>query len=252
MEITVKGIKLSYTDAGSGEEVLMLHGWGSSKQVYNGFINTLKENHRCVALDFPGCGESQIMESPFTLEDYAQLVKEFIAAVGLKNPVLVGHSHGGRVVLYMAAKRILNPPKIVLLDSAGIVPEKTASQRAKTAMFKVAKSVLGLRVFGKMGEEMVEKARSRFGSADYKAAPRVLRETLVNVVNVDLRDILHNIKCPTLLIWGDRDAATPLSDAEIIKSKIPDSGLCIIKGTGHFSFCENPVQANAIIKSFLG
>ena len=74
----------------------------------------------------------------------------------------------------------------------------------------------------------------------------------MKLVNTDLRHLLPNIKCPTLLIWGDKDTATPLSDAKIIESLIDDSGLCVIKDTGHFSFCEKPYEANAIIKSFLG
>ena len=101
-------------------------------------------------------------------------------------------------------------------------------------------------------ESLLNKARRQYGSADYTAAPPVLRQTLVKLVNTDLRDILHNIKCPSLLIWGENDTATPLSDAKIIESLISDSGLCVIKGTGHFSFCEKPYEANAIVKSFLG
>ena len=98
----------------------------------------------------------------------------------------------------------------------------------------------------------MQKARNYYGSADYNAAPEVLRKTLVSLVNTDLRDILHSITAPTLLIWGENDTATPLSDAKIIESKIKDSGLCVIKGTGHYSFCERPFEAQAIINSFLG
>lgn len=74
---------------------------------------------------------------------------------------------------------------------------------------------------------------------------------MVSLVNTDLREIIGNISCPTLLIWGENDTATPLSDAEIIKNLIPDSGLCVIKGTGHYSFCEKPYEAAAILRSFI-
>jgi pimeloyl-ACP methyl ester carboxylesterase len=97
----------------------------------------------------------------------------------------------------------------------------------------------------------LDKARAYYGSADYNAAPEVLRKTLVSLVNTDLRDIIGNITAPTLLIWGENDTATPLSDAKIIESKIKDCGLCVIKGTGHYSFCERPFEAQAIINSFL-
>ena len=88
--------------------------------------------------------------------------------------------------------------------------------------------------------------------ADYNAAPLVLRQTLVNLVNTDLRNELHKITASTLLIWGENDTATPLSDAKIIESLIKDAGLCVINGAGHFAFAEAPKQTAAILNSFLG
>ena len=70
-------------------------------------------------------------------------------------------------------------------------------------------------------------------------------------MNTDLRDILPNITCPTLLIWGDKDTATPIEDAKIIEGLIPDAGLCVLEGTGHYSFCEKPYQAHRILESFI-
>lgn len=252
MEINVKGIKINYTEKGSGKDVLLLHGWGSSNAVYTGIMNTLCSSCHLVAPDFPGCGGSDIMKEPYTIGDYADLVLGLIDALQLKNPVLVGHSHGGRVILYMTAAGMISPPKIVLIDSAGLIPKKSFKQKLKAGSFKTIKKVLTLPLIENKSRNLLEKARRHYGSADYNAAEPVLRKTLVNVVNIDLRDELHKIKCPTLLIWGDKDTATPLADAEIIKSKIADCGLCVIKNTGHFSFCEKPYEANAIIKSFLG
>ena len=79
----------------------------------------------------------------------------------------------------------------------------------------------------------------------------MLRQTLVKVVNEDLVPYMDKITASTLLVWGENDTATPLRDAHIMESKIKDSGLCVIKGVGHFSFVENPVQAHAILNSFL-
>ncbi|MBQ0083859.1 MAG: alpha/beta hydrolase, partial [Clostridiales bacterium] len=188
----------------------------------------------------------------YTLKDYADFVLEFIEKAGLNNPIIVGHSHGGRVALYLTSEKLLSPPKMILLDSAGLIPKKSAKQRFKAASFKAVKKVLSVPLWKESAEPLLDKARKHYGSADYNAAPPVLRKTLVNVVNTDLRDKLGEITCPTLLIWGENDTATPLSDAKIIESKIKDAGLCVIKGTGHFSFCEKPYEANAIIASFLG
>lgn len=251
MEITVKGLKIEYTEQGSGIPVLLLHGWGSSFDVYKGIMGALCDRCRLVALNFPGCGGSEIMAEPWNIDDYCDLVLEFMAAVGLQNPILIGHSHGGRVILNLCGKGILNPPKVVLLDAAGLIPKKSFKQKMRARNFKIIKRILTLPIIKNYSKGLLNKARAHYGSADYNAAPEVLRKTLVSLVNTDLRSILPNIKCPTLLIWGENDTATPLEDAKTIEKLIPDAGLCVIKGTGHYSFCEKPYEAHAILRSFI-
>lgn len=251
MEILIKGINVNYEQSGNGADILLLHGWGSSNIVYKNIMGLLSGNYRLTAPDFPGCGQSGIMAEPWDTETYAEFVLELIEKLELKNPILVGHSHGGRVILKLCGEKKLHPPKIILLDSAGLIPKKSAKQKVRSYSFKTIKKVLSLPVINKYSENFLEKARRHYGSADYNAAPPVLRQTLVKLVNTDLRNILPNIECPTLLIWGENDTATPLNDAKIIESLIKDSGLCIIKNAGHFAFCEKPYEAGAIIKSFL-
>ena len=251
MFINIDNLNIEYTIEGEGYPVLLLHGWGSSYAVYNGIISTLKNRYKVVALNFPGCGNSDTMENPWNLDDYCNLVLKFMNEIGIENPIMFGHSHGGRVTLKMAADGMVNPPKIVLLDSAGLIPKKSFRQKWRAKSFKIIKTVLTLPIIKSFSAPLLDKARRHYGSADYNAAPLVLRQTLVSLVNTDLRDILHNIACPTLLIWGENDTATPLADAKIIESKIRDCGLCVIKGTGHYSFCERPFEAHAIINSFL-
>ena len=251
MNVLIDGLKINYIDEGEGTPVLLLHGWGSSGEVYRGFINTLKSRCRLVAPDFPGCANSDTMSEPWDLEDYCDFVLKFMKAVGLEDPIMMGHSHGGRVTMYMTATGMVNPSKIVLLDAAGLIPKKSLKQKFRAKSFKVIKAVLTLPVIRNFSASLLDKARRHYGSADYNAAPEVLRKTLVSLVNTDIRDVLPSIKCPTLLIWGENDTATPLSDAKIIESLIDDAGLCVIKGTGHFSFVERPFEANAIINSFI-
>lgn len=251
MEIVINGLRIKYTDEGSGTPVLLLHGWGSSLDVYRGIIATLKGRCRLVAPDFPGCGGSDIMKEPWTLQDYCDFVLKFIEAVDLKDPIMIGHSHGGRVTLYMTATGMVRPHKIVLLDAAGLIPKKSLKQKFRAKSFKVIKRVLTLPLIKNFSAGLLDKARKHYGSADYNSAPEVLRKTLVSLVNTDIRELLPSIKCPSLLIWGENDTATPLEDAKTIEKLIPDAGLCVIKGTGHFSFCEKPYEANAIINSFI-
>ena len=251
MIINIDGLNIEYTEEGQGIPVLLLHGWGSSFDVYRGIISALKNRCRLVAVNFPGCANSDIMTEPWDLDRYCDFVLKFMQAVNLENPIMIGHSHGGRITLKMTASGMVNPPKIVLLDSAGLIPKKSFKQKFRAKSFKAIKRVLTLPVIKNHSEGLLDKARRHYGSADYNAAPEVLRKTLVSLVNTDLRDILGNIKCPTLLIWGDKDTATPLSDAKIIESLISDAGLCVLEGCGHYSFCEKPYQAHAILNSFI-
>ena len=251
MVVNIDGLNIEYTEKGNGIPVLLLHGWGSSFDVYKGVMSALEDRCRLVALNFPGCGNSDTMEKPWTLDDYCDLVLKFIKEVGLDNPILIGHSHGGRVILKLAGDKLLSPPKIVLLDSAGLIPKKSFKQKMRAKSFKSIKKVLTLPLIKDKSEGLLNKARAHYGSADYNSAPPVLRNTMVSLVNTDLRDIVSNISCPTLLIWGENDTATPLADAKILEKLIPDAGLCVIKGTGHYSFCEKPYEAHAILRSFI-
>ncbi len=251
MFVNIDGLNIEYCEEGSGISVLLLHGWGASFDTYRGVINTLKDRCRVVAVNFPGCGKSDTMENPWNIDNYCDFVLKFINAVNLDNPILFGHSHGGRVIMKLAGTGLLKPPKIVFLDSAGLIPKKTLKQKWRAKSFKIIKRVLTLPGIKKFSGGLLDKARKHYGSADYNAAPLVLRQTMVSLVNTDLRDLLPNISCPTLLIWGENDTATPLTDAKIIESLIPDCGLCVLKDCGHFSFCEKPFEANAIINSFI-
>ena len=146
MQVTVDGLKIEYTDTGSGIPLLLLHGWGSSSAVYAGVIAALSDRCRCVAPDFPGCGGSETMKTPWTIDDYCTFVLHFMAAVGLDQPILCGHSHGGRVIMKLAGSGLLHPPKIVFLDAAGLIPVKTPRQKRRAKEFKTIKKMLTLPV----------------------------------------------------------------------------------------------------------
>lgn len=230
---------------------MLLHGWGSSIEPWRGIINTLNVNHRVVALDFPGCGKSEILKTPWCANDYAEFVLEFMKKVNLNNPVLIGHSNGGRVIMKLCGEKMLNPPKIVFIDAAGLKAKKSFKKQFKIKTFKTIKWFLSLPILKNHTKELLELARNHFGSSDYNSAPEVMRKTMVTLINEDMEPIVKNISCPTLLIWGESDTDTPLYMAHRLEELISDTGLCVLKGTGHFSFIQKPYEAQAILKSFL-
>lgn len=251
MNIEINGLNINYETVGDGKEILLLHGWGSSLNAYSFIMNTFKDRYKLTAVDLPGFGKSDMLSSPWTVDDYCDFVLEFIKKINIKDPVYIGHSFGGRLIIKLSGLKRINPKKIILLDAAGIKHKKTIKQKVRQTTFKTVKKVLSVKLWKNACEPLMDKARNYFGSADYNNAPPVLRQTLVNTVNEDLTCYLDSIDASTLLIYGENDTATPVSDAEIMNSRIKDSGLCIIKNAGHFSFIDKPYEVNAILKSFL-
>ncbi len=100
--------------------------------------------------------------------------------------------------------------------------------------------------------DAVEEMRRKRGSSDYNNATPLMRTTLVKVVNEDLEPLIHLVKCPTLLIWGDLDTATPIEDARRMEELIADAGLVVCEGAGHFSYAEQPAKANGALQAFFG
>ncbi len=249
MTVTIDQIETNYLDLGeqSEETVVMLHGWASNCELFRNSAAPVSAKYRVLAPDMPGAGETP--EPPFDwhVDDYVDFVVHFIAHFGCKKVILLGHSFGGRVIIKMANRERLpfEITKIILVDSAGIRPEKTAEQKMKEGAVKFGKKLIS------RSPALLDKMQSKMGSADYKAASPLMRKVLVNTVNEDLTDLLPGIKQSTLLIWGTLDTATPIADAEKMERLIPDAGLARIEGAGHFSFLENAALYNAILASFL-
>ena len=121
----------------------------------------------------------------------------------------------------------------------------------KVKSFKIARFIFENTALGKMYPNFINNMRKKSGSADYNMASVRMREILVKVVNEDLSNLLSNIKNKTLLIWGDKDDATPISDAHLMNKLIADSRLVVVENTGHYSFLENPTIVNTEIQKFL-
>ncbi len=251
MFVTVKNIKIAYTDTGNGTPVLLLHGWGACKEVWQGVVSLLQGQYRCIAIDLPGCGQSGLPEEPLTVQDYAALVLEFLQTIDVQEPLLIGHSHGGRTILELLTRQLLHPQKVILFGSAGIPAKKTFQKSARQFAFKTAKRFLLLPGIRRFSGKALDKLRGFFGSADYNAAPEVMRKTMVQVLHTDYTQILEKISAPCLLIWGKNDTATPLWQGQLLESKIPDAGLCVIENAGHYCFTEQPGLVYPILKSYL-
>jgi pimeloyl-ACP methyl ester carboxylesterase len=166
---------------------------------------------------------------------------------------LVGHSNGGRIAIKLNILENLpfNINKNILIDSAGIKAKLSFYKKLRIKLFKILKKLSTITFVKNLFPNLESDLKNKFGSSDYNNASPIMKETLVKLVNEDLTDKLNKINVPTLLIWGDKDTATPLSDAKIMNKNIKDSGLVIYENCSHFSFVENREKTILVFKSFL-
>lgn len=239
MKIKIDNINVNYIQYGEGKDVLLLHGWGQNIQMMKPIGDNLCRNHRITIIDFPGFGESDEPLVPWTIRDYAVLVEKLVKELGIKKPVVMGHSFGGRVAIYFSADNPIE--KLVLFGSPCIREETTLPLSVR--ILKKLKTLPGL---DKLGEKM----KKYIGSRDYKAASPIMRQTLVNVVNEDLASYARRIEEPTLLIWGENDTEAPIEGAKELEKIMIDAGLIILPGT-HYAYLENLGQVITILNNFI-
>ncbi len=253
MEILVDGLKVNYAFFGEGPEtVVILEGWGTSMPVYQSIANLLSEKYRVLLFDLPGFGDSDEPKQPWSVDDYVDFLLHFMEALQIKEVTLLGHSYGGRMIIKLAARE--NAPihinRIVLVDSAGVMPKKTFIKKVKALRYKFYKNLASTKIAQAICPELIADWKSRQGSEDYRRATPIMKGCLVKAVNEDLTALFPKVKQEVLLIWGDKDTATPLSDAKKMESMMPSAGLAVIEGTGHYCFLEKPDQFRGILKAY--
>ncbi|MCR5596266.1 MAG: alpha/beta hydrolase [Lachnospiraceae bacterium] len=255
--IDIKGQKTAYCISGlegdSAPVALILQGWGTGYTLYDSIAKLIGDRFKVVQFDMPGFGLSDEPDTPWDVERYADFVCDLLAELNIKSAMLIGHSYGGRVIIRLASRDHLpfEISRIILIDSAGILPVRTRAQLRRQKKYKILKKLFDNKFIYFLFPEIIDDWKSKQGSADYRSASPTMRVTMVKAVNEDLTELLPKITQDTLLIWGDQDTATPIRDAHIMEEKIPNSGLAIIPGTGHFSYAENPELFANIINAYL-
>lgn len=247
-QIIVKNLLVSYSRSKVGDSaILFLHGWRSEAGAWRVIVDSGQwtVNSSIYCLDFPGFGKSQTPKVAMTVGDYAEIVKEFIEKLDLKNVIIVGHSFGGRVGIKLAAQNPNLISKLVLVDAAGFA----MNSRRKSQMKLIAKI---LKPFFKpqFMQGLRKKIYKVIGAEDYVATPE-LQKTFVNVTSEDLTGDMKKITCPALIITGEQDQDTPMEFGKRMNSLIPNSKFEIIKNAGHFSFIDKPQEFIKLLNEFI-
>ena len=247
------GMTVHYEVRGSGPHVFLLHGWGSNLSLFNDLAETLSSQYCVVSLDFPGCGGTDEPGEPWGLDDYVRFTAEFISSFETTEIILLGHSHGGRVAIRLATDSGLGftITKMILVDSAGIIPHRSWRYHMRVLSYKAGKAVLSWAPIAKAFPDGLGSLQKALGSADYSSASEVMRASLVRIVNTDCEPLLPQITAETLLIWGENDTDTPLSDGQAMEKAIPGSGLVVLPNAGHYSFIDQGYTFRKVMESFL-
>ena len=243
MYFNYEDINLYYEKYGSNKKsIVILPGWGNTRETFNYMINFLKNYFTVYILDYPGFGNTNFPKYDLTIYDYSDLIYEWIKSLNIKDPILIGHSFGGRIITTLLGYYNYSFKNVIYLNSAGIKPKTSF----KTKIYKFLKK-LKFFIPNKYKQKYLSFLFKKFASTDYNSLPPNMMNTFRNIVNEDLKPYLKYIETRALIIWGNKDTATPLSHAFIMNKLIKNSELIILNNAGHFSYLNYPDLINNII-----
>ena len=241
MKKTIKNVNVNYELYGEGKDTLvLLHGWGQNIQMMKPIGDKMQFNHQILIVDLPGHGESDEPDFAWTLYDYVEMLKELIKELKLKHITLIGHSFGGKISLLYAS--MYEVEKVVVFGSP--YKKKIQKDSLKLKVLKGLKKVPGI-------NKLEGFAKKHIGSTDYKNASGIMREILVNHVNLDITEEVKKINVPLLIVWGTNDQAVPIEDAYELEKLVKGSGLVVYDNCTHYAYLENLGQTINVLKSFL-
>lgn len=251
MKFNVKDFTMYYEKHGNNDKnIIILPGWGNTRETFNYLISILKEEYTVYILDYPGFGKSTFPNRDLTIKDYSYLITEFIKKKKINNPTLIAHSFGGRIIIDMFQDLKVKINNLILIDIAGIKPKKSLFKKIKEKTYKLLKKLVFILPKGTR-KPILEKLIKLFGSSDYYMLPDNIRNTFINIVNYDQKDLIKNINVDTLIIWGELDKDVPLKDGYYINKEIKNSGLVIIPKSRHFPYLDRAYYVNRVILEYL-
>lgn len=201
--------------------VIALHGWGRSGA---DFARILADQDG-LAIHLPGFGPAPPPPQAWSSADYAEVIAQ--ALEGRGPVVVVGHSFGGRIAVRLAAA---HPQLVSHLVLTGVPLTRVQAPSTPKPVFRLVRA---LRRAGLVPESVMESARQKYGSLDYRQASGVMREILVGVIGEDYLDDATRVTCPVTMVWGELDKPAPLAAAQRALDFFPHATLRVVSGAGH-------------------
>lgn len=262
----VDGLRMRYLDYGSGPALVLLHGMASSWQWWLENIPTLAQRHRIIAVDLPGCGNSEPLPAPAEMQTHARTVLDLLCQLEVTSADVAGHSMGGLIALEMAAAEPQRVKNLILVDAGG-VPMTERRLASILVLLRICAATLR-RPF--IRRALAKRAWVRYmflrgGFRDPRAmSPQLAAELMPVFAGPGFVDSVAAagravramrpaaITCPALLIWGEHDVMAPLRCARDMHGQLARSALTVIPGAGHTPMIEFPGQFNDAVLNFIG
>jgi len=264
----VEGRRINYVDVGSGDgpPVVFVHGLSGSWQNWLENLPYFAQKHRCIAMDLPGFGYSDMPAEKISISGYARQVDSLCEQLGLGTCIVVGNSMGGFVTAELSIRHPDRVERACLVAAAGISITNLRRRPVLT----------GARIFGALGAGSVAQnrfivARPRlrwfFTNFVFRHPSRIAADLMYEQVrgagkpglydamdaltSYDFRDRLPDIKAPTLIVWGAHDMLVPVDDAHEFERLIPQSRTIILEDTGHVPMLERPQKFNELLEELI-
>lgn len=253
--IEVDGIRVHYYETGSkdGPPVVLVHGLGGHGEDWRNLLpHLVGAGFHVYVPDLPGYGRSQQpRDFSYSIPDEANVVLQFMNALGLKQVDLGGHSMGGWIVQWLAAHHPERVHKLMLFDSAGLHDRPTWNTDLFTPNSAKELDQLDALLMPNPPQvpAFISRDILRVSRQNAWVIDRALQSMLTGNDTTD--NLLPKLKMPVLIVWGAEDHITPLSEGEQMHKLIPQSKLDVIPGCGHLAPVQCARQIAPELQQFL-
>lgn len=257
LQTEIGGLSVAYERTGKGPALVLLHGFTQDSRVWSPQVEALSDHFTVIAWDAPGAGRSPDPSEPFGISDWAECLAGLLDAAGVQQAHIVGLSWGGLLAQEFYrhySKRVLS---LVLADTyagwKGSLPEPIPQERLVACLQDASlppSDFVRRYLPGMFGDHPPQQAREQLATIMSAFHPVGFRLMASALALADTRDLLPNIRAPTLLLWGEADKRSPISVAHQMRNAIPSARLEVIARAGHVSNLEAPHQFSSEVRTF--
>jgi pimeloyl-ACP methyl ester carboxylesterase len=258
-------------EIGEGADtMLFVHGLGANWQTWLENLPYFARTHRCVSLDLPGFGQSEMPGEEISMSLYADVLDELCGELGINQATVLGNSMGGFVSTELAIRHPQRVARLVLVSPA-ILWQELRRARPLMTLARVSELTVGRLLAGDAPRAVVRRPRPPAAAiamggiyAPQRLSRELQHELILTIKRTDgflpallafgdypVREELPKIACPTLIVWGAEDRLVSVRDAHALAELIPDSQVEVFERTGHVAMLERPGQFHEAVDAFI-